>query len=109
MAKRKKTDIVPLMLRLRENLRKQLEIAAKAEDRSLNAEIVRRLESTFLHDDTIRDRVAMFRLLEELGAHVADLKAITPPLRDPDDRGAPESEDPAQGMENVFPLKRGTS
>jgi hypothetical protein len=47
MAKRKKTDIVPLMLRLREGLRKQLESAARAQDRSLNSEIVARLEESF--------------------------------------------------------------
>src|SRR5215469_12704337 len=47
MAKRKKTDIVPLMLRLREELRGRLESAAKNQERSLNSEIVARLEESF--------------------------------------------------------------
>ena len=40
MSKRKKTDIVSLKLRIREVLRKRLEVAAKAEERSLNSEMV---------------------------------------------------------------------
>jgi hypothetical protein len=50
MAKRKKkkpTDIVPLMLRLREELRERLAIEAFTQERSLNNEIVRRLEQSF--------------------------------------------------------------
>ena len=47
MAKRKKTDIVALKLRLREGLRAWLETAAKSEKRSLNSEIVLRLEQSF--------------------------------------------------------------
>jgi hypothetical protein len=47
MAKRKKTDIVQLKVRLREALRGQLESAAKNQERSLNSEIVARLEESF--------------------------------------------------------------
>ena len=47
MAKRKKTDIVKLQLRMRELLRRKLEFAATPEARSLNSEIVRRLENSF--------------------------------------------------------------
>jgi hypothetical protein len=47
MAKRKRTDIVALKLRLREALRKRLELAAKGGERSLNSEIVARLEQSF--------------------------------------------------------------
>jgi len=44
---RKTTELVPLMLRLREGLRKQLEKAAKARDVSMNQEINDRLERSF--------------------------------------------------------------
>jgi hypothetical protein len=47
MAKRKKTDVVKLQLRIREALRRRLEGAAKAEERSLNTEIAHRLENSF--------------------------------------------------------------
>ena len=48
MAKRKKTDTVQLKLRMREALRKRLETAARAEEISLNSEMIRRLENSFL-------------------------------------------------------------
>jgi hypothetical protein len=47
MAKRKKTDIVQFKLRIREGLRGRLESAAKNQERSLNSEIVTRLEESF--------------------------------------------------------------
>jgi hypothetical protein len=47
MAKRKNTDVVQLKLRLVESLRKKLEVAARGEHRSLNSEIVHRLEESF--------------------------------------------------------------
>jgi hypothetical protein len=47
MARRKKTDIVQFKLRIREVLRKRLETVAKNEERSLNSEIVDRLEQSF--------------------------------------------------------------
>jgi hypothetical protein len=49
MAK-KATAIVPTMLRMREELRKRLEREAKKNDRSLNAEMVGRLEQSFSLD-----------------------------------------------------------
>lgn len=48
MAKRKKTDTVQLKLRIREVLRRKLEVSAKANEVSLNAEMVQRLESSYL-------------------------------------------------------------
>jgi hypothetical protein len=52
MSKRKKTDIVNLKLRIREVLRKRLETAAKAQERSLNSEMSARLANSF---DRARD------------------------------------------------------
>jgi hypothetical protein len=49
MAK-KSTEIVPTMLRIREDLRKRLEREAKKRDHSLNAEMVERLEQSFVDD-----------------------------------------------------------
>ena len=47
MVKRKKTDWVQFKVRFREDLRRRLEAAAKAQERSLNGEIVARLEQSF--------------------------------------------------------------
>ena len=61
MTKRKKTDIVPLMLRLRESLRKQLQDAARVKDVSLNSEIVERLEESFTRA-SIQDEFDKYRV-----------------------------------------------
>jgi integrase len=53
MAKRKKTDFVQFKVRFREALRRRLEGAAKAQERSLNSEIVARLEESFTRDATL--------------------------------------------------------
>ena len=55
MAK-KSTAIVPTMLRMREELRKRLEREAKKNGRSLNAEMVGRLEQSFTIDEQARSR-----------------------------------------------------
>jgi hypothetical protein len=47
---KKPTAIVPTMLRMREDLRKRLEREAKKKDHSLNAEMVQRLERSFVDD-----------------------------------------------------------
>jgi hypothetical protein len=44
---RKPADLVPLLLRLREDLRHRLEQAAGRNQRSLNAEVAHRLEQSF--------------------------------------------------------------
>ena len=48
---RKLTDTVKLQVRLFERLRRRLEQAAKHSDRSMNAEIVARLEASFQRED----------------------------------------------------------
>jgi hypothetical protein len=64
MAK-KSTEIVPIMLRVREDLRKRLEREAKKRVHSLNAEMVERLEKSFakesqdMRDSAILDMMVM--------------------------------------------------
>ncbi len=53
MPRRKKTDVVTLHLRLREELRARLSREADKKKTSINAEIVRRLEDSFRGDDLI--------------------------------------------------------
>ena len=77
MAKRKRTDVVKLQLRIREALRRRLEGVAKAEDRSLNSEIAHRLENSFEQEKNSL-------LLEELlapGAGLELIRAVTIILR----------------------------
>jgi Arc-like DNA binding domain len=49
---RKPADLVPLMLRLPEDLRRRIEREANRNQRSLNAEVVRRLEQSFQSDES---------------------------------------------------------
>jgi len=53
--KRKPTEIVQIGLRLRENLRGQLEAHAKSKAVSLNSEIVSRLEKSLLLEFMLGD------------------------------------------------------
>jgi ABC-type transporter MlaC component len=62
--RRKLTDQVQLKLRFDENLRRKLERAAAKNDRSMNAEIVRRLEQSLLDED----------VLTEIRTNLADMK-----------------------------------
>lgn len=62
---RKPTDTVQLKLRFPEALRRQLERAAKANDRSLNSEIVGRLEGSFSSDPAV-DRIALAMWMESV-------------------------------------------
>ena len=48
MARRKSTALVPSMIRMREELRKRLEQQAKKNNRSLNSEMILRLEQSFV-------------------------------------------------------------
>jgi hypothetical protein len=79
MTKRKKTEIVGLKLRLRESLRRQIETAAKAQERSLNSEVVARLEVSFLRDRSREEReevIASMRRNEEVLTAVSGMYAI---------------------------------
>jgi hypothetical protein len=69
MAKRKKTDIVQFKLRIREALRRRLEAAAEAEERSLNSEIAHRLENSFEQEKSLH-------MLEALLAPGAGLELV---------------------------------
>jgi len=52
MAKRKPTDMAQMNLRLPESLRKKIEVEARKNGWSLNRELVRRLEQSFVQDYT---------------------------------------------------------
>jgi hypothetical protein len=67
---RKSTDIVPLTLRLREDLRRKLERAADKAERSLNIEIVERLEASFTNEEKARDQKQMMAKLDETAARL---------------------------------------
>jgi hypothetical protein len=75
--KRKTTDIVNLKLRIRETLRKRLEGAAKVQERSLNSEMVVRLEDSF---DRAKDAFLLEVLLAP-GDKLEFLRAIALVLR----------------------------
>jgi hypothetical protein len=70
MAARKQTAIVGLKVRLREPLRKKLEVAAKKKGVSLNAELVSRLEESFLGEE-LTDR--MDKILAEFDKRIGQL------------------------------------
>ena len=70
MAARKPTAIVGLKVRLREPLRKKLEVAAKKKGVSLNAELVARLEELFLGEGLL-DR--MEKILAAFDKRIAQL------------------------------------
>lgn len=65
-AKRKKTDRVQINVRMREGLRRKIERSAKAEDVSMNAEIIERLEGSYDDREMFEDR-GLYRLGQMLG------------------------------------------
>jgi predicted HicB family RNase H-like nuclease len=69
VAKRKPTDIAQLGLRLPEKLRKKIEAAARTNGWSLNRELVRRLERSFVQQE-IED--AIKRTAEEIERKVVE-------------------------------------
>jgi hypothetical protein len=79
MAKRKRTDVVKLQLRIRESLRKQLEDAARVKDVSLNSEMVSRLEESFtranMQDELNKMRENPERTFKEVAYQSALLSA----------------------------------
>jgi predicted transcriptional regulator len=86
---RKTTDIVQLTLRLREELRRKLERAADKKDRSLNIEIVDRLEASFEAETRAREQEQMRamleadrdRLFEQFVAMQGHIQALTTEIR----------------------------
>jgi len=77
MAKRKKSDTVQLKLRIRERLRQRLQIVAEKADHSLNAEMVQRLEQSFLMDKN----ASLIEALLGSGEDLELLRAIAIMLR----------------------------
>ena len=72
---RKPTAIVGLKVRLREPLRKKLEMAAKKKGVSLNAELVARLEESFLGDGLLERMAPIFAGLDKRIAQLEDMAA----------------------------------
>jgi hypothetical protein len=75
MIKRKKADIVQFKIRLTEDLRKQLETAARAGGRSLNTEMVQRLKASLGSGLLSPDSAKAARELLEMHEKIAELKA----------------------------------
>jgi hypothetical protein len=102
MAKRKKTDVVKLQLRIREGLRGRLESAAKNQERSLNSEIVARLEESFRRSE-----------LASLTENVRELSALTGWVRkkveEDDARGRTDSTERDQEPELPMPHESASS
>jgi hypothetical protein len=69
---RKPTDTVQLKLRFSEGLRRRLVLEARANERSMNAEIIQRLESSFRRQDATRDAEKYRKALAELGVKISD-------------------------------------
>lgn len=66
-------NIPPFGLRMQPDLKARIEDAARANNRSLNAEIIARLESTLERDDTLTDHE---RRLEALESKIADVEEL---------------------------------
>lgn len=76
MAARKPTAIVGLKVRLREPLRKKLEVAAKKKGVSLNAELVARLEESFLGEGLLDRMEKTLAAFDKRIAQLDDLVAL---------------------------------
>jgi hypothetical protein len=61
---RRKTDVIQFKVRMLEELRKRLEMSAKAENRSLNAEIGARLQHSYADHRDARDHFLSDQLTE---------------------------------------------
>jgi hypothetical protein len=58
---RKQSETVQLKLRFPERLRLRIEAAANRNQRSLNAEIIDRLDQSFRRDDTVANNAALVK------------------------------------------------
>jgi hypothetical protein len=80
---RKPTELRPLMTRIPERLRRRLEKAAARIDRSMNAEIIHRLEQSFERDDAAKrlEHALLARRMtpEEISAALPTLAAVGGP------------------------------
>ena len=76
-----KAQLQPYPLRLRPELREQLETAAKQGGRSLQSEIVARLEASF--DGGALDMPTLLRLLTQEAERAGVALTITPKIKPP--------------------------
>src|SRR5262249_17258241 len=58
---RKSSELRPVMVRLPETLRRRVERDAERNGRSMNTEIIHRIEQSFALDDDLRDKVESLR------------------------------------------------
>lgn len=70
---RAKTDIVPTMLRMREDLRKRIEASARKNANSMNEEMVIRLEVSYIRDKIEARDTTIVELLTGQWLHSAEL------------------------------------
>jgi hypothetical protein len=90
---RKPTDIVHLKLRFPEALRRRLEHEAASNGRSMNAEIIHRVEETFRQADLRRETRHAAKLAAQLATTgMVDKLRVAGALPDPKPREKPSSE-----------------
>jgi Arc-like DNA binding domain len=77
---RKPTDTAHLNLRYPEGLRRRLERAGKSKGRSLNSEIVHRLEQSFRREDFQERQDAITEAMMEIIRVIAELAKHIPPV-----------------------------
>lgn len=75
---RKTTATVNITLRMREGLRRQIETAAKKEDRSLNEEMVARLEESFKREKADEILAESKRIIANIHGLMNDLRKSYP-------------------------------
>ena len=94
MVKRAQTAIVGLKVRLREPLRKKLEVAAKRKGVSLNAELVARLEESFLGEGLLDRMEKTLTAFDKRIERLDDLVALASMREDDLTTAIRRSEDP---------------
>jgi len=92
---RKPTDLRPLMVRIPESLRRKLEKEAARQDRSMNAEIIYRLDQSFVIPALATATANATTALEKWTA--AGFGAVSPTAQKPTEMGTGgrDKEDPA--------------
>jgi hypothetical protein len=77
---RKPTDTVKLQLRFQESLRRRLERAAARNNRSMNTEIIHRLEESVQREATTAQELRTLRMLSDHMAQQGQTESFGTPL-----------------------------